>query len=707
LGANPTSTIQLYAFRVARVLFDKVYKTQLGDSEKEVQGELSELFAVLFKSLDDFGISTDCKAAVVRAVSVGLARFGNVYTNEYNEFMKRIVSRLNDKIVPQAVLRSVSEFAQSPVSLPLGNSLDAILGAATPFLRQKDPALRRQCAKSICALMQRCGAEPAAKHFPAMAQAIHETHPISTKDMKLSEAMLALMSGFFGAKVSGDVHASVTNILQTQVRDVLASPLLEGDCLEALKMLLHAYQKQGTGKTHAKVVQTFLNVLGPEVHDKCFDNVAQVVAALTSELGQADMMKVVTDFSKKITGAGARTALLCLGETGSLTSLKAKKGLEGDILKVLSTTDDSKIRFAAAIALGSLCSGDLETYVPVLVKSLQNNGDLRYYLTCSLRRLLVVCSTTESKLAKLGGYMGALVPLLFDSADSEEESNRMVVGECLGRLTTVKDELLKEVIDKTVGGKSPNSRATCAIGLQTAIELKSTDVLFGAGIADDIFDALEESLQKQPDSEIVVQTALMNCIHLMLTTKPELVEGDLERIEALVYPKTAVNKNLYKIIPVGHLKHIIDDGLPLRQAAFRMMNALQMRLWHLNLDDYFKAVATGFYDENEDCQRTAFDILCSITEKRTNFVLNYLTGMKGAMTKGVKLQMKKIKLPGADGERAKDHTRVILKYFFRVHDAVPESGMVTAKGFCNFFIAISRTKALKEFVDEINASRQK
>jgi len=127
-------------------------------------------------------------------------------------------------------------------------------------------------------------------------------------------------------------------------------------------------------------------------------------------------------------------------------------------------------------------------------------------------------------------------------------------------------------------------------------------------------------------------------------------------------------------------------------------------MYKVNLEDYFKALSFGFEDENEDIQARAFAITAHLAETRLKFIINYLSGMKGKMTSGAKKLLKKSKVQGAEGERAKDHTRVITNYLWKTRKAIPEKDEATCRDFCRFYIAITKTAQLKAYIDEFEAT---
>merc|ERR1719336_1723000 len=96
----------------------------------------------------------------------------------------------------------------------------------------------------------------------------------------------------------------------------------------------------------------------------------------------------------------------------------------------------------------------------------------------------------------------------------------------------------------------------------------------------------------------------------------------------------------------------------------------------------------------------AFGIVCEAAEKKNAFVVNHLNGMVGPMKDGAKMLLKKSKAQGAEGSRAQDQTRQITLSLWKVRKSVPTSSEGVCRKFCNFYVAIAKTKQLKQYISE-------
>merc|ERR1719384_1990893 len=147
--------------------------------------------------------------------------------------------------------------------------------------------------------------------------------------------------------------------------------------------------------------------------------------------------------------------------------------------------------------------------------NLQKDASLRYLLTVSLLTTLKESSSTEGKLELLKGYVGKLKPLLYDQASAKEKEERDVIGECIGRLASLDQEMLTEILEKVSNqNNDPNARTTFAIALYHAIQATTGTVpLQMCGVSDSLFTCL------QKESYEMCKCQLMSCLLLLLTTK--------------------------------------------------------------------------------------------------------------------------------------------------------------------------------------------
>jgi len=693
--ARATNMMKTLLMTVMRVTFKSFYSCRSSwENPKEIEGVLGNLLESLFITLEDMGLSLACKAAAVRSAGACMAYFGDIFADEYKQFLTICLARLKEQIVPIAVLKSIQQISNAAGAGIWSGASGALVAEIAPYLRKQDRNIRQAAAAALTSIIKSEGSSMPTDNFFVIILNVVETELLKPQDPKMCESLFILFDSMFQipnlpSKVTKEMLQAVTN----QVTQLLMSPVLGADVLVTCKKFLGTFAKTIKSKECDSMRAKFLSVLEGTESVEVIGNVAQCIATVTCAQDMKTVMSVIKKFEKQINAKDGQIALGCIGEIGSLVSLKDYKDIDKKIISVIKTSKSPPRRLAAANALGLIVSGDLVTYVPTLLSALSSEAEYRYLLSCSLLTTLRTCQSDAAKLEALQPSIPSIKPFLMGQASTQDEGERMVIGDCLGRLASLDQELFEEISKQLNEAKSAEERAVMAIAVKSVISF--SDTLETTGAVEDIFAGLDR------EKEQIARTELMNCLHLLLSQKPELVEGDMSHIEDLVYPHCKTNTALVKKVQIGSMTHVIDDGLPHRTAVFRVMDTLQSDfIWRLRLDKYFAALGLGFHDDNEDIQARVFGIVAGLAQKRLKFVVNHLNGMKGKMTTGAKALLKKSKQTGAEGERAKDHTKLITNYLWKTRKAIPAEMEPTCRDFCKFYIAITKTKQLVAYIKE-------
>jgi len=102
------------------------------------------------------------------------------------------------------------------------------------------------------------------------------------------------------------------------------------------------------------------------------------------------------------------------------------------------------------------------------------------------------------------------------------------------------------------------------------------------------------------DSELAVRRAAIITMNSAAHNKPRLVKDCLAELMPALYEETKVNQALVHEVEMGPFKHVVDDGLDLRKAAFECLYTLGDRcLDRLDVFDYMSHVENGLKDQHD------------------------------------------------------------------------------------------------------------
>ena len=106
-------------------------------------------------------------------------------------------------------------------------------------------------------------------------------------------------------------------------------------------------------------------------------------------------------------------ALLCLGEIGRANDLSAHAPLLDAVMAGFGAPSE-EVKAAAAFALGNIAAGNLQHYLPTLLKHIHSSAH-EYLVLHALKELI------GSGQATLRGYVEQMLPRLFEFAERDEE----------------------------------------------------------------------------------------------------------------------------------------------------------------------------------------------------------------------------------------------------------------------------------------------
>lgn len=150
-------------------------------------------------------------------------------------------------------------------------------------------------------------------------------------------------------------------------------------------------------------------------------NVAKCVAGICATISEKEREEMVGLFSQDLQGENEKRkhlSLLCVGEIGQQTTLGMSD--PSSLKDLIMACFDSKLegsKIAAAYALGCLAVGNMSTYLPVILTSIENTKH-QYLLLAALKEIIVVHAT---KGMDFSAYLNAVLPCLLAGCKVEEE----------------------------------------------------------------------------------------------------------------------------------------------------------------------------------------------------------------------------------------------------------------------------------------------
>ena len=519
--------------------------------------------------------------------------------------------RLSNEVTRLSALRAITRLTLSP-SLPLTPILPATLSSLLSFLRKDNAVLRQETLTTLLALC-RTQAARAESMRAAWTTVVRDVEGmIDERDVYLSTLVMDTIRetlSFHTAAIDADDRLIV------RLMQLLQSPLLQGGVLTSLTDLFTALvsaAKGGGGGYSYEALVDRLSRVNDRVNDKQSSSTlmatAQCISAITAQATPSQRRNTVVTSLTALNPASAtasntptqQLALYVLGGIGHDHDLSTINKDAFSLVAATLTQPSDGVKQAAAWSLGSLTTGNLPLFLPLLLHILQSDTSQLYL---ALTALLTVIQTASPASADAAGLVEAVAPLLWRLSESGEEGVRAMVSDCIGGLTLMDPQKLlpqliervrhseakvREVVITALRHSIPTASSSAATSLLTspthsrASVADASSTSQAASVASlQLLNLLAELSQQLPsffpllsDPVLPVQKQALLTITSLTHSQPSLLQPLLPQLLPLLYPPLTPVPSHVRVVDLGPFKHRVDDGLPLRQAALTALSTV-------------------------------------------------------------------------------------------------------------------------------------
>jgi cullin-associated NEDD8-dissociated protein 1 len=449
---------------------------------------------------------------------------------------------------------------------------------------------------------------------------------------------------------------------------------------------------------YSTLLSSLLGVVDASLPKASTSAVAQCIAGMTRKAGDTQAKSTVSRFVGDVKPGAqahvAQIALLVLGEIGQTTDLSDVKGIDTTVISAMDSKDDA-VRSAAAFALGNISIGNLTKFVPTwldLVKkaSAQN----QYLLFASMKEALTTLTRDKSTLKAFAPYVDQIVPTLQQQAEAKDEGVRSMVASCLGLLCLVDTVKMLSLLEKILGSTSAHARAT----MVTALRFSFSPFMEWPNLA----AKLDSFLTLLKDKDLTVRRETLLTVNALARASIECIRAKTlkDAILPALYEETKIKPELIHERDYGAFKETVDDGLPLRKAAYQCLGTLLDVCPHrLSMQEYIQVMQQGLID-NSDIQVTTFQIFGYIALYHGSSLLEILNSLPDMLMKSIKTHMTAAKAKEPDPV-AIDCLRAFLRAM-GVFNKIP--GVELCTKYTHFYKQVCATPILAQMQKELDAS---
>lgn len=563
-------------------------------------------------------IDQEVKEAAIECGGLIVAKLGDKL-EQTPECLGILSERLLNEITRLPAVRALGLIAASPLHLDLGAVLQQTMEQLSAFLRQNSRKIKHASLVALNTIVTHYASDPAVK--PNLPAAVSELSAhVSPADLHLAHLALKLATAVLKADPS--MASNIKADVFPNSMELLKSQLLQGLTLESLLGLFGSLvdiNMKGFGFDY--LFETLLKLTATALSKQCLQSVSQSVAICVVHASDKQRDAAVAKFLKDIkSGKDLLFALQCLGEIGRRTDLTSC-GVMQQLFDALDNPAE-ELKSAASVALGKLAVGNVAVVLPALIDNIQSHSNRQYLLVVSLREMIVRLSTTDDGVKVLEPTLEQLLPLFFTHCESSDEGTRNVVAECLGKLALVQPgSIIPQLQEKLLAdGSHANSRATVVTAMKFAVVERAHVV--DAAIDGVLASFLERLRTEDTVGGLAVKHAVLLLLNYLAHNKPALVSHHLKGILPAIYIECKPHQELRREVTIGPFKHIVDDGLESRKAAFECLHTLlEACPGSINVSELIhEALAPGLGD-NPDIKLLSHLILTRLARSRASVVL--------------------------------------------------------------------------------------
>ncbi|VEN51680.1 unnamed protein product [Callosobruchus maculatus] len=574
----------------------KVIRPLNVDSDFDFTPFTKDIYSCTLVRLKTADIDQEVKEKAISTMGQVICNLGDHLKDELPFCLPLFLDRLKNEITRLTTVKALTKIAGSPlgIELPILPDTMPVLGL---FLRKNQRALKLSTLQLIDCLINNYHED---LNVQLLQPIIAEVPPLlDESDLHIAQWTLIILRSIaiYHPKALQDIN----NTIMPQILLLVKSPLLQGTALQSMLDFFKSLVKCNLqGLNYDSLLRLLLVPISnlstcqnATLHKQAFYSLAKCVAAITVTC-HSQALPVVPQFISEIQTAQSDSqqifALLVVGEIGREIDLTTIANLKQVILNSFSAVSE-EVKSAASYALGSICIGNLQQYLPFILKESQDQPKRQYLLLHSLKEVITCLSQTPEGIQQLLPFVPAIWQQLYCHCECQEEGTRNVVAECLGKLTLIDPTNLLPKLKRSLNSPSPLMRTTVV----TAVKFTISDQ--PAAIDPLLRQCIGEFLNTLQDPDLNVRRVALVAFNSAAHNKPSLIRDLLETILPQLYGETVIKRDLIREVEMGPFKHTVDDGLDIRKAAYECMyTLLDSCLDKVDIFEFISHVETGLKD---------------------------------------------------------------------------------------------------------------
>ncbi|EAU37440.1 conserved hypothetical protein [Aspergillus terreus NIH2624] len=561
---------------------------RVSSTSQDLASQLEKLYDVVLSRITDTSADLEVRQRAIHVFGVLLARTSGekgaafLSPDRRSKGLLILVDRLKNETTRLAAVRAVDDVAvlcerDADVTPDWVSEVTTELGAQ---LRKSDRVLRGASLEALRSLAMN-----------PSTRAHYDNETMS----KLEDCILPLISAedfhflapaliILAKLIPGNSQLLVNESLVSTICSIVLSPLV-GTVLKALLLLVKVIGEEGAGASLMKKLLRDVGINGDT------SVVGRAIGTLLVHGGPKLGVKMEDFLAELETAQDAQRKCLALAILGEI-GLRMGSGCSLTPALFIShfNSKSDKVRLSAAVALGNAAAGNVKSYLPTILGGLEKSNPQSYLLLHSVKELLqhpeIVRPDVAPSALKL--WQALLVV-------SEEEDNRAVGAECVGRLALIDPVAYIPHFQECLSSPDPSIRGVVISAFRYTLS-DSRDT-YNDVLRPMIVPLLVNMLSDRDlGNHRLALTTLNSAIH----NKMDIILPHLSELLPAVFGDTKIKPELIREVQMGPFKHRVDDGLELRKSAYETLYASLDTTFSLShVSEFFDRILAGIDDEQD------------------------------------------------------------------------------------------------------------
>lgn len=601
------SKVVFEGLRVSSSFLNALRNAQTGTVDPQFGSTVNQLHEIILDKLGRVNIDTDVKhCCLLTASSLISTSHPILGAQNLDKYFTIFIDRMMSELTREAALKGLTMIAansqfsgnNAPV-IPINNPA-SFLPAFFDLLKKQQRQIHLNTLDCLEALTRRYPSQMSASTASIQGEICNM---IDDQDLQKANLALKIATNLIQANNNKQAHQPVIG----KAIEASSSEMITGNVKETIKNFFKVASTSGVlENAHCQMLLNFVN-LKSQGAAACLAISISCSDAFSGVLNQLWSMTETQDPNQLIVGA------LTIGEFGKIRDLSTEQRILPMVQRLFAHSQED-VKFAASISMGNVAIGNPEFFLPKVFELVNNSQEAQKNLFLNtIREIIIVDSHC------LQEYTFTLNELLISHTTSESLQIRNIVAEILGRLLADFPEEMFDSVDSSLKAQNNMQVATTARSIKYAgSRLKNAITLQML---------VEQLVLLKTNSDVEVKKnaleALTSVIHGNWGLLKSQMRDFIGEILKFALEETVIRPELIKEVDLGPFKHKVDDGLPIRKAAFQLLETLQDRA--SDCIDLSKLVDTivrvGLTDTAEECVVLNLNILAKMSQSSVMVVL--------------------------------------------------------------------------------------